>query len=129
VTDLRQEDVSTAAAVVGEYTLVVHATGAGGAYSLDVSGALDPLAAAAPALTLDATPARTSDATPVLGGGAGTALGDFPGVVARVYEGGVEVRALPALVMPDGRWSVEVRPPLADGPTRCAPSRATRPGT
>ena len=114
-TALRQEEVSVTPVVAGDYTLEVHAAAAGGAYSLDVSGGLGPLDAAAPALTLDAPLARTRDTSPVLGGRAGTALGDFPGVVARVYRAGVEIRTLPALVLPDGRWSVEARPPLADG--------------
>jgi len=114
----RQEDVSATPAAAGQYTLVVHAAAAGGTYSLDVSGGLGPLDSGAPALSLDAPLARTRDTTPVLGGRAGTALGDFPGVVARVYRAGVEVRTLPALVLPDGRWSVEARPPLADGTYR-----------
>jgi serine protease AprX len=110
-TGTRQEDLAVTPTATGTYTFEV--TGAG-SYVLDVS-ADKGAPAGAPELALDPPATPTADSSPAISGRAGTDVGDFPGVAVRVWRGGEQVRALRAVPLADGRWSVVVEPPLPDG--------------
>jgi serine protease AprX len=110
-TGTRQEDLAVIPTATGPYTFEVTGTGS---YVLDVSaGSGAP--AGAPALALDPPATPTRDSTPAISGRAGTEVGDFPGVAVRLWSRGEQVRALSAVPLADGRWSVAVNPPLPDG--------------
>jgi serine protease AprX len=114
--------------VPGTYTVTVSAPAGAASYALDVSGALSA-AAAAPALTLDSPVVFTNDPTPLFSGRAGTAAGDLPGVAARVYRNGVQVRSLWALPAGDGRWSTEPATALPDGTYQVGAEQGSAAGT